>query len=158
MATIPSTTSSYVELALVARPMEASVAFRQTGGSARMKKGSGRLLAMFLMGFALFITLAIQWSSYRSRRDLIEDGSISATAAQHPEMKTAFDVLAACLDRAKHGADRPPVTTRACISSVRDKATAIDRPDIVDTFNKMQREIDRKTKEFEAPFPLRLIL
>lgn len=123
-----------------------------------MKTGNRRFLVVFLVGIALFVTLAIQWSSYRGRRDLIEDRSISATAAQHPEMKAAFEALAACEERIKHGADRPPVTTRFCISSVRDKAVAIDRPDIVDTFDGMQREIDRKTKEIEAPFPLRIIL
>ena len=151
-------TSAYVELARLAGPMEAAVAFQRTEESARMKKGFGRFLAMFLVGIALFVTLAIQWSSYRGRRDLIEARSISATAAQHPEMKAAFDALAACEERIKHGADRPPITTRFCISSVRDKAAAIDRPDIVDTFNEMQREIDRKTKEIEAPYPLRIVL
>lgn len=123
-----------------------------------MKKGSGWSAAMLLMVVVLFFTLCVQWSSYTHQRGLIEDRSISATAARHPEMKAAFGALAACEERRKHGTDRPPITTAFCISIVRDRAAAIERPDIVDTFDELEREIDSKAKAIEVPFPLRIIL
>ncbi|GCB06794.1 hypothetical protein PSUB009319_44250 [Ralstonia sp. SET104] len=123
-----------------------------------MKRGSRWFVAMLLVVIVLFFTLCVQWSSYTHQRGLIEDSSISAAAARHPEMKAAFGALAACEERRKHGADRPPITTAFCISTVRDRAAAIERPDIVDTFDELKREIDSKATAIEVPFPLRIIL
>lgn len=123
-----------------------------------MEKGSRWFAATLFAGVVLFFTLCVQWRSYTHQRGLIEDSSISTTATRHPEMKAAFDALAACEERREHGVDRSRITTAFCISTVQDRAAAIERPDIVDTFDELKREIDSKAKAIKVPFLLRLIL
>lgn len=116
------------------------------------------VVAVLLAAVALLAVLCVQWSSYMRQRAFVEHSSISDAAARHLEMKTAFDAVAACEERRERGADRPPIATAFCISTVRDRAVALQKPDTVEAFDELTREIDSKVKAIEAPLPLRIIL
>ena len=123
-----------------------------------MTRGFKWVATVLLAVVAVLSALCVQWSSYARQRGLVEDRSISAIAARHPEMKAAFDAVAACEERRKHGADRPPITTAFCISTVRERAVAMEKPDVVEAIDELTHEIGRETKAIEVPFPPRILL